>query len=1730
MWTPSYDIIVETLTGSEFEVTVNDRDTVGYLKAEIQKYEGIPVSQQHLLYKHKELSDAMEMKDIPLIKGSRVKLVLGMKGGPISSKRLFTISSDYDNWLDMSDVFSGDDLINLQSPGLKLLLYKDNKKTVHRLMKVRAEKAGDGMKGSSMSRSVIGSGASGQGSGGHATQKEREAAITKQKMDQIKAKLSMKKKRLGAVQGGSGASAADEEGAAESQKTEQLQATADGRCVAGGSDLNTDSGSKLARGQVQYRHKKRHSHLHQHYHHHHHHPQHETVIKEEKTPIGYHRPGASGASARGTTGGGAAALMATGGHSSPMVGAIGSMLPAATTTTATGAHRKSMPAVIDIGRQEQESAAAPFSYGLVNVLHGSTTTSATTTARTPALELEKRSQIREHLQRNRSFKTISAKNLDFSRDCSHMGARGGAGGGHGGSAGLERSLSFHSNGILNRMNSETTLDGGSSIRRCANLGHPRGGTGIGQSRIGADAGGCTTTQSLHQLDEKVSSASLHDLIELLKYTQSKQQRTISNDSLNKLVLNYSKKMYMPHSYHHGTVPPSGPGPKISLPDINPSLNNIDEYLPNFDVDTIQQAAAIESAGAAGGAIPKRLVSRSSSEEGRECGIASAEIAFKNAAAGAVDKTYRTLCKSISDDSSVYELPKLLVREDSPVESFLGSYSQLETVALRGDSPKNSYTSAGSLQDVGGGEAVGGGLLDEPGSTASAATAMPESLLELRSIASKSPASIVGEAKRASESLLQLAQIAVESVKSSSATPPAAAVINDISPSGSQLLGSNGVANACGDGASLVAGGATVRERNVVSSTSSIPPTWCHHWNHRQLQQQPQHGPFSSSLQQLTGSIHPRHHHSDLGINELELKFVRTESLDRGSNEAMGVGDASDNVIKLPAIPNLEINTSWLSSGCWDTLRFGREDEDDDEALDEEEVGGEVHDEHEDEEDVDVGEGPEEEDQERVQTSSSCSSIQRPHRATSNSTSFIHSHLSISSDEDDLLSVAHELGGGAGGGGIGEGSAGSAGSIVGSNCGAYKAGSNKSKSIDLNEFRKAFGSSPTLLNGFAAGVGTSCTRLVPQLSRLETIPSQYRRGYTNLNDACLSSSTSELECVSNGASKKKHHHTGGGLLPPEDDRNVLSSALLKYRKNGNIPYVRSNENLNRYKVSLCCTTIPAPSGDGGGGARQRSGDSDALGGGGDALYLRQRQQPTGSTSTATGGRLLPGIRDHLASIADSELSDSFGGGSSSNNSSHNSTGSNLNEDDECAAASRCFAVDGDFECSFSRLSCCSSGTATAPGGASKLMSPGGGATGANGYHHHRQQQQHASSGLSAIGSVGGSALRAANSSSSVSGERNHRMLFGDEGRSSMPRLTGSDGGGTGTTSTAATPLRPSDYYFPSDESLFNMDSFFDDFVEIDTSDIFDSTEFININAPGVGGRKGVGGSQGGSLLLPDIHAQQQQQQQHHMGEQQQKSTSSSTASSSQYIYLQRLQDQQQQRRVLHTPPPGFRGNSYEDQILKCSTRYAFMHAGGDYGDDGDEDDDDEDDVDDDDEEEEEEEEEGIASIIQHIDREQLCDEPPRLANTSSSSASAAATVSSSVVPLHSGGKRHSASASSERLLRLLNSQLPPHRSHSSALLTLPASLPAEPDALVAASTGTEPMTATLEQSKPKKLRCAQCNKKLGMVMIMKCHCEKVFCAQHRYAEAHNCSYDFKFEGRKVLEKNNPLVVADKLPKI
>jgi len=46
----------------------------------------------------------------------------------------------------------------------------------------------------------------------------------------------------------------------------------------------------------------------------------------------------------------------------------------------------------------------------------------------------------------------------------------------------------------------------------------------------------------------------------------------------------------------------------------------------------------------------------------------------------------------------------------------------------------------------------------------------------------------------------------------------------------------------------------------------------------------------------------------------------------------------------------------------------------------------------------------------------------------------------------------------------------------------------------------------------------------------------------------------------------------------------------------------------------------------------------------------------------------------------------------------------------------------------------------------------------------------------------------------------------------------------------------------------------------------------------------------------------------------------------------------------------------------------------------------------------------------------------------------------------------------------------------------------------------------------------------------CRCGNNYCTLHRYAEAHACTFDYKSEGRKLIEQNNPVITASKLPKI
>jgi hypothetical protein len=46
----------------------------------------------------------------------------------------------------------------------------------------------------------------------------------------------------------------------------------------------------------------------------------------------------------------------------------------------------------------------------------------------------------------------------------------------------------------------------------------------------------------------------------------------------------------------------------------------------------------------------------------------------------------------------------------------------------------------------------------------------------------------------------------------------------------------------------------------------------------------------------------------------------------------------------------------------------------------------------------------------------------------------------------------------------------------------------------------------------------------------------------------------------------------------------------------------------------------------------------------------------------------------------------------------------------------------------------------------------------------------------------------------------------------------------------------------------------------------------------------------------------------------------------------------------------------------------------------------------------------------------------------------------------------------------------------------------------------------------------------------CKCSSVFCLKCRSPEDHKCTFDFKKEGKELLEKHNPKIQSEKLEKI
>ena len=71
----------------------------------------------------------------------------------------------------------------------------------------------------------------------------------------------------------------------------------------------------------------------------------------------------------------------------------------------------------------------------------------------------------------------------------------------------------------------------------------------------------------------------------------------------------------------------------------------------------------------------------------------------------------------------------------------------------------------------------------------------------------------------------------------------------------------------------------------------------------------------------------------------------------------------------------------------------------------------------------------------------------------------------------------------------------------------------------------------------------------------------------------------------------------------------------------------------------------------------------------------------------------------------------------------------------------------------------------------------------------------------------------------------------------------------------------------------------------------------------------------------------------------------------------------------------------------------------------------------------------------------------------------------------------------------------------------------------------------KQKKPEinQSRCLTCNKKLGLIGFQ-CKCENYFCAQHRYSDRHNCTFDYKQRGKELIEKENQTINSLKINSI
>ncbi|XP_033211376.1 NEDD8-like isoform X2 [Belonocnema kinseyi] len=74
-------IKVKTLTGKEIEIDIDNTDKVSRIKERVEEKEGIPPTQQRLIFSGKQMADEKTILDYKIEGGSVLHLVLALRGG-----------------------------------------------------------------------------------------------------------------------------------------------------------------------------------------------------------------------------------------------------------------------------------------------------------------------------------------------------------------------------------------------------------------------------------------------------------------------------------------------------------------------------------------------------------------------------------------------------------------------------------------------------------------------------------------------------------------------------------------------------------------------------------------------------------------------------------------------------------------------------------------------------------------------------------------------------------------------------------------------------------------------------------------------------------------------------------------------------------------------------------------------------------------------------------------------------------------------------------------------------------------------------------------------------------------------------------------------------------------------------------------------------------------------------------------------------------------------------------------------------------------------------------------------------------------------------------------------------------------------------------------------------------------------------------------------------------------